>query len=349
MDTYAENRLKIEGTLTKQDFLKLYRQCKDKRLAERYHALLLGFDHAWEDVAQILYRSPKQVRKWVREYNKHGLEGLKSRKQKGNDPKLSPEQKGELKGLVQQSPRDKGYPFSNWNTKSLKAAIQDLFRVPVSQETVRRTLHSLGFVWKKPEHRFVLSNKEEKDKFRRKVKGAIRERKPNEVILFEDEVTARQHPTLANTWILKGVRKFIGTFGNHEKRNAFGFVNILTGSFVSRVTKGLKSVDFIAGLDDVKKKFRGRKVKIFIDKARCHTSGMTKEYIEENKSWLTVEYIPTQSPELNPVEILWQHMRKIVTHNHLFSTVQQIADALMNFFSSLTKKEVLSICGGTYL
>src|SRR3989338_10412537 len=94
-----------------------------------YHALLLGFDHAWEDVAQILYRSPKQVRKWVRKYNKHGLEGLKSRKQKGNDPKLSPEQKGGLKELVQQRTRDEGYPFSNWNAKSLKAAIRDLFRV----------------------------------------------------------------------------------------------------------------------------------------------------------------------------------------------------------------------------
>lgn len=349
METCAENRLRIEGTLTKQDFLKLFHSCKDARLKERYHGLFLGFSYAWDEVASILGRSPKQVRKWVRKYNKHGLEGLKSKKQKGNDPKLSAGQKAELKELVEQSPRDKGYPFSNWNAKSLKAVIQDLFRISVSQETVRRTLHSLGFVWKKPEHRFVLSNKGEKEKFRKKVERAIQRRKPNEVILFEDEVTARQHPTLTNTWILRGMRKFIGTFGNHAKRNAFGFVNILTGSFVSRITEGLKSVDFIAGLDEVKRKFRGKKVKLFIDKARCHTSGITTEYIEKNKSWLTVEFIPTQSPELSPVEILWQYMRKIVTHNHLFSTVQEIADALISFFSNLTKKEVLSICGGTYL
>lgn len=349
MESYAENRLKIEGTLTKQDFLKLFHSCKDARLKERYHALYLGFDYAWEEVALILGRSPKQIRKWVKRYNKHGLEGLKSRKQKGNDPKLSALQKAEFKELVEQSPRDKGYPFSNWNTKNLKAVVQDLFSITVSQETVRRTLRALGFVWKKPEHRFVLSSKEEKEQFRKKVERAIRRRKSNEVILFEDEVTARQHPTLRNTWILKGMRKFIGTFGNHERRNAFGFVNILTGSFVSRVTERLRSVDFIAGLDEVKRAFRGKKVKLFIDKARCHTSGITTEYIEKNKGWLTVHFIPTKSPDLNPVEILWQHMRKIVTHNYLFSTIQQLADALVSFFSNLTKKEVLSICGGTYL
>ena len=146
----AQNRLKIEGNLTKQDFLKLYRKCKDKRLAERYHALLLGFNHTWEEVAEILYRSPKQVRKWVKKYNNHGLEGLKSRKQKGNDPMLSSGQKAELKKIVSNNPRDSGHEFSNWTTKNLREVVSERFRKTISQETVRRVLHGLGFVWKKP-------------------------------------------------------------------------------------------------------------------------------------------------------------------------------------------------------
>ena len=335
--------------MTKDDFLKLYHSCKDARLKERYHALYLGFDYAWDEIAGILGRSPKQVRKWVKRYNKFGIEGLKSKKQKGNGSKLSSGQKAELRELVLQNPREKGHPFSNWNTKNLKAVILECFGVIVSQETVRRILHALGFVWKRPERRFVLSSREEKEKFRKKVKRAILDRKPNEAILFEDECTVRQHPTLKNTWIPKGVRKFIGTFGNHAKRNVFGFVNILTGNSVSNITKRLTSEDFIASLEVMRKRYKGRKVKLFIDKAACHTSDKTRKFIEENSGWLTVEYLPTQSPELNPVELLWQHMRKIVTHNHLFSKIQQIIDALLGFFSNLTKKEVLSICGGTYL
>ena len=340
--------MKIEGSLTKSELLKLYHSCKDARLKERYHALLLGFDYTWEEVANILYRSPKQIRRWVRRYNRYGIDGLKSRKQKGNEPRLSSGQKAELRELVMQNPRDRGYPFSNWNTKNLKAAILGKFSKIVSQETVRRMLHALGFVWKKPEHTFVLSDRKDKEGFRKKVEKAISGRKPNEAILFEDECTTHQHPSLKNTWILRGFRKFIGTFGNQAKRNVFGFVNILTGHSVCRVTDSLKSEEFIAGLEELKRRYKGRKVKLFIDKAPCHRSNKTKEYIGNNSNWLTVEYLPTQSPELNPVEMLWQCMREAVTHNCLFSTIQQLVDALVNFFSGLTKREVLSICGGSY-
>lgn len=352
METCVKHKLEIKGTLTKFDFEELYKSCKDARLAQRYHAIFLGFDYEWEEVARILGRSYKQIRKWVRRYNKHGIEGLKSEKQKGNDPKLSAEQKAGIKEIVIKDPRDSGYNFSNWNTKNLICVIKEKFSKVVSQETVRRVLHAIGFVWKRPEHKFVLSSKEEKEKFKELVKETIENKKDDEVILFEDECTARQHPTLKNTWILKGTRKFIGTFGNHAKKHVFGFVNILTGNPIIRVADSLGADDFIASLDDIKKSYRGKRVKLFMDKARIHkakTSKKTKEYLEANSDWLTVEYIPTQSPELNPVEQLWQEMRKVVTHNHLFSTVKEIGEALVSFFSGLTKKEVLSICGGIYL
>lgn len=203
---YAKKRLETKGTLTKSDFEKLYKSCKDSRLAQKYHALLLGFDYEWKEVANILHRSYKQIRKWVKKYNKYGLDGLKSDKQKGNDPKLSVQQKAELKEIVSNDPRDKGYNFSNWNSKNLKEIIKEKFSVLVSQETIRRVLHALGFVWKRPEHKFVLSNKKEKEEFKKKVIETIENRKDDEVILFEDECTARQHPTLKNMWIIRGMR-----------------------------------------------------------------------------------------------------------------------------------------------
>lgn len=87
MESYAK-KLEIKGNLTKSDFEKLYKSCKDARLKERYHAMLLGFDYDWEEVAQILYRTPKQIRKWVKKYNKHGLEGLRAEKQTGDASKI---------------------------------------------------------------------------------------------------------------------------------------------------------------------------------------------------------------------------------------------------------------------
>jgi transposase len=276
MVAYAKKRLRLQGKETKQDFERLYKSCKNARLKERYHAMFLSYDYEWKEVAKILGRSYEQVLLWVKAYNKHGIGGLVSKKQKGNQPKLTPAQKDELNIFVTNEPRALGYDFSNWNTKILKVVIKDKFGIEMSQESVRRNLRKLGFVWKKPEHRFVLSDKQEQANFTRLLRKTVKERGCNEVILFEDECTLKQHPTLKNTWILKGMRKFIGTFGNHAKRNVFGFVNVLNGKLFAKVTDSLNSNDFIACLECIKRIYKGMFVKLNVDNGPCHTSKKTK-------------------------------------------------------------------------
>ena len=43
-------------------------------------------------------------------------------------------------------------------------------------------------------------------------------------------------------------------------------------------------------------------------------------------------YLPSYSPELNPIERLWQWLRKEVTHNTLFKTLEALMDALEKEF-----------------
>ena len=204
MGAYAKKRLQLKGNLSKSDFEKLYKSCKDARLKERYHAMLLGFDYEWKEVAKIIHRSYDIILDWIDSYNTKGIDGLKSKKQKGNSPKLTNEQKEKLKEIVLKNPRDIGYDFSNWNAKNLKKVVKDKFCVELSQESVRRNLRKLKFAWKKPEHRFVLADKAEQEKFTNQLTETINNLKQDEVIIFEDECTAKQHPTLKNTWILKG-------------------------------------------------------------------------------------------------------------------------------------------------
>jgi transposase len=59
--------------------------------------------------------------------------------------------------------------------------------------------------------------------------------------------------------------------------------------------------------------------------------------------------LPTYSPWLNLIELFWEHLRRKVTHNHLFETITQLVQAVCSFFKVLnrTPQLTLSIIGAT--
>jgi putative transposase len=62
---------------------------------------------------------------------------------------------------------------------------------------------------------------------------------------------------------------------------------------------------------------------------------------------LVLLYLPTYSPWLNPIEMLWRHFRREVTHCELFVSVQTLIAASLDFFRRYNShpQKVLSIIG----
>lgn len=62
---------------------------------------------------------------------------------------------------------------------------------------------------------------------------------------------------------------------------------------------------------------------------------------------LVLMYLLTYSPWLNPIEMLWRHFRREVTHCELFETVKLLLQASKEFFDRFnqTPEHVLSIIG----
>jgi transposase len=49
-------------------------------------------------------------------------------------------------------------------------------------------------------------------------------------------------------------------------------------------------------------------------------------------------YLPTYSPWLNPIEMLWRHFRREVTHCELFESVKALLGAADDFFARYNRE-----------
>jgi transposase len=115
------------------------------------------------DVADALGVTRQSVHNWVAAYARDPVPAaLTARPREGRPPLLTADGVGWLRLLLARPPQSLGYPAANWTVPLLCDALhRDTGRRP-SEDTVRRALHRLGYVWKRP--RYVLAPDPDREK-----------------------------------------------------------------------------------------------------------------------------------------------------------------------------------------
>jgi len=343
-------KLQLKGSHTKDDFLRFYKKCKDVRLKERYHAMYLSFMFDWKTIAIIVGRDYDTVLSWVKAYNENGLQGLNSDKPSGRPSSLAAEQQDEVKNTVKMSPRNLGLKFSNWNCKNLAWWVFKKFHVKLRREAVRLLLHKLGFVLIKPTYKYVLADKHERKRFLRRFRRKFKRLKENDMLMFLDEASVKQHPNLQPKWSLKGSKEFIGTFGNHAKINVFGAISHELGRAFHMNSKKLNSDIFMKFVGHLAMLNPTKHLVLVIDNAPWHKSKKVLKFLENLSDKIEILWLPTYSPDFNPIEHLWRFMKEVVS-NFFFPKMNGMIDAITDFFNSLyqKKEKIMTLCSPNYL
>lgn len=83
------------------------------------------------------------------------------------------------------------------------------------------------------------------------------------------------------------------------------------------------------------------------DNVNTHQDDEVEAVVRSAAGRLVLMYLPTYSPWLNPIEMLWRHFRREVTHCELFETVKHLLQTSKDFFDRYNKtpEQVLSIIG----
>jgi hypothetical protein len=156
-------------------------------------------------------------------------------------------------------------------------------------------------------------------------------------VLFADAAEVSLLPTITRCWSQIGHQRVIHTPGVHApKQWDWGAVDPLSGHTLHLVHPRRNNVGFRRLLAAISRVYDlpnhpDRQVVLFVDNDKAHRAKGVQRLLEKHHDHLRIEWLPPYSPELNPQEDIWQHLRRCVTHNHYFEYMDALLDAVDQF------------------
>ena len=156
-----------ELSLTPAQRRRLQRQLKhtpDARVYRRTLALLhVDQGTPISQVAHLLGITRQSIYNWIDDYSRaHDPAALADQPRTGRPTFWTAELQGHLQDLLGQSPDQLGYLAVNWTIPLLREQLGRCTGQWPSEDTLRRQLHRLDYVWKRP--RYVLDPDPELEK-----------------------------------------------------------------------------------------------------------------------------------------------------------------------------------------
>ena len=129
-----------------------------------------------------------------------------------------------------------------------------------------------------------------------------------------DEVHFQQYGSRCRMWVPPENKDPV--LLHHPTRKGvgyFGAVNIRDGSFVFRREEGRFNAqsfwEFLIQLEAISVR-EGQKVMAITDNAKYHHAILHEDWRKEASSRLELAFLPPYSPDLNPIERVWQYIKQ---------------------------------------
>lgn len=170
---------------------------------------------------------------------------------------------------------------------------------------------------------------------------------PGDVFYYADEFNISWLPTLRAVWSPKGQQVMIPTPGQLKRHYGLGAVNYHSGETVVVIRRRKRRKEIAELLHCLVDMHPTGTIYVAWDNAGTHEDDKVEAVVRAAAGRLVLLDLPTYSPWLNPIEMLWRHFRREVTHCELYATVQDLLAASHGFFDRYNQapERVLSIIG----
>jgi transposase len=264
-----------------------------------------------EVVAKALRINRTTIYIWLAAYRRGGWNGLKAKPVPGRPPKLDAKKLNWIFNTVtQKNPLQLRFQFALWTCEMIAKLIRDKYGIKLSRQSVGRLLAQLGLSCQKPLYQALERNEALVKQWLRKEYPAIKALaiKQKAEIYFGDAAHVRSDHHAGRTWGKIGETPIVQATG---ARYGFSMISAITAKGHMRfmmIEGGVNSDVFIEFL---KRLLIGadRKIFLIVDRGPAHISKKTKAFVEDLGGALTLFYLPPYSPDLNPDELVWNHVK----------------------------------------
>lgn len=285
--------------------------------------------------------------RWVKRYRQAGDESLRRRPGSGRPRKLQELSEADLRELVLAPASDFGYETDLWTVRRLHSVIEEHFSPQVSKDTVWRRLREAGLTYQKPERQYYEADEAAREEWLRKGVPRIRRvvAKYRAILYFQDESNISLTALLGKTWAPCGRTPKVTVTGNRGGVAALSAISN-RGHLLFRLhEKRIASAEVIDFLDQMLKHHKRRHLVVVMDQAPPHTSKKTTKYIEGQRR-LHVFHLPKYSPDWNPDEKVWNHLKHQQLKSHKAKTTDELRTLAQQKLSNMA--ENLSLMRGIF-
>ena len=203
-----------------------------------------------------------------------------------------------------------GFETEFWTCARILQVVQKKFNLSVSKWTIWRRLREAGLTYQKPERKYFEANAKVRKKWLRitlpKIMKTVKKYKA--ILYFEDEANISLTSFVGKTWAPRGETPVQLATGKRGGISAISAISKRGDLIFSLLQKKISSKEIINFLRQMLRHHLRRHLVVVMDQARPHTSAMTKAFIQSQKR-LHVFYLPPYSPDWNPDEKVWNHLK----------------------------------------
>lgn len=271
--------------------------------------------------------STRCLQSWIKRFNDSGIDGITYRPKSGRPRLMNAQQiKEKILPLVDDPQRANRH---HWTAVSLCGWLKDTENLKVSYRTLVRYLHEQDYARRIPRPMPEPPDRDiwikQREVFVPMLQALLAEE--NVEVFFGDESGFEGDPRPRQRWVKRGSNPTQGYYGGHVRQNIVGAVSPKTGQLVSLIVPHCDTDVFQAFLDTMavetaEQKQRNCRVVLVLDNASWHKS--------KRLNWHHIEpiYLPPYSPDLNPIERIWQYLKGHGMAGYLTKSGEELCEKL---------------------
>jgi transposase len=297
--------------------------------------LLYNKDKSFKDIREILLIERTTVKRYIDEFTKYRMKSIDfedGRKTKsGNKEKLSEDEKAEIIQYLE----DNIVSYA----QEIQQIIKDKFDITYSLSGATHLLHSLEYSYKKviaiPQKGNNDKKIEEQRKFEKEYKELKEKKNDEDKIYFLDGVHPTHNMKIGYAWSKKGEDKIVETNTGRDRVNLNGAYDVENGEVITLQSDRVNAQSTIKLIDKIleNNSDSNGKIYLFSDNAKYYRAVLLRETLEKEKySRIVLDFLPSYSPNLNPIERVWKFFKNLILKHKFYKTFKEFKEVIDDFF-----------------